>query len=87
MISVAVGEKDDRSSNVAVLGVPDKDNELVDFKVTDKLDCWVTEFRRTGKSKPATTQPFSFRVTVASILQRATDCTELRNKAKKRASK
>ena len=76
----SVEEKVDRSTNVIVFGVPEENNESVDSKVMDLLDRLeekpkVTECRRIGKSKPATTRPISFRVqsscTVALILQKA----------------
>ena len=76
----SVEEKVDRSTNVIVFGVPEENNESVDSKVMDLLDRLeekpkVTECRRIGKSKPATTRPISFRVqsscTVALILQEA----------------
>ena len=83
----SVGEKEDRSKNVIVFGVPEEDSESVDSKVIadmlERLDQKpkVSACRRIGKSTPATTRPICFRVesssTVTAILQRAKRLREI----------
>ena len=82
----AVSEKEDRSSNIIVFGVPEEDNETVDSKVTDLLEHLdekpkVTACRRFGQRKSATPRPISFSVqsssTVFHILQKARQLKEI----------
>ena len=82
----SVGEKEDRSKNVIVFGVPEVDSESVDSKVVDMLERLdqkpkVSACRRIGKSTSATARPICFRVesssTVTAILQRAKRLREI----------
>ncbi len=82
----AVSDKEDRSANIIVFGVPEEDDEVVDSKVTDLLEHLgekpkVTKCRRIGLRKSATPRPISFSVqsssTVFQILQKARQLKEI----------
>ena len=75
-----VADKEDRTANIVVFGIPEEENEAVDSKVTDMLEHLdekptITLCTRIGKQKPGTRRPIRFRVqnssTVFQILKKA----------------
>ena len=75
-----VSEREDRSGNVVVFGVPEQDNEVVESRVTEILDRLeqkpkVSRCGRIGQRKSGTVRPIKFSVqsssTVYQILRSA----------------
>ena len=85
-VAKTVTDKEDRSGNIVVFGVPEEDNEVVETKVIEMLDHLdqkpnVKYCGRIGQRKPSTARPIKFNVqsssTVYQILRSAKKLKEI----------